>query len=99
MAIKVSVIYCMDNNISKVDLYTDSLAVLKTLYSLKAKNRTAEGIKCIVNNSKLDIMLHWAKSHCGVEGNEPADRKAKEAIMEDVIDKTVHKLRILLEQE
>ena len=68
----------MINNTSsdchQVAIFTDALSVLQALQSGKLPHLSAELSKVAV---KYRIVLQWVPSHCGIPGNETADKLAK----------------------
>ncbi|GBN29614.1 Putative protein in type-1 retrotransposable element R1DM [Araneus ventricosus] len=64
-----------------VNIYTDSLSSIMALKSARSRSR-------FVNHAKKEVLsaidlvgLSWVKAHVGLEGNELADRNAKQAVI------------------
>ncbi|GBN95193.1 hypothetical protein AVEN_146806-1 [Araneus ventricosus] len=68
---------------SNCNIHTDSLSVLMALQNPLLKN---DQILWIRSNLNDKIALHWVKAHIGIEGNEAADRAAKNATTKPAID-------------
>ncbi|GBM06153.1 hypothetical protein AVEN_265209-1 [Araneus ventricosus] len=65
------------------DIFTDSMSTLKVLQKHQPRNNLAEEIKTIIDDT---VSLHWVKAHIGIEGNESADKAAKEATTKPTVD-------------
>ncbi|GBM32826.1 hypothetical protein AVEN_216531-1 [Araneus ventricosus] len=65
------------------DIFTDSMSALKALQKHQPRNNLIEEIKAILDGS---VSLHWVKAHIGIEGNESADKAAKEATTKTNVD-------------
>ncbi|GBM17817.1 hypothetical protein AVEN_99688-1 [Araneus ventricosus] len=65
------------------DIFTDSMSALKALQKHQPRNNVVEEIKAILDES---VSLHWVKAHIGIEGNESADKAAKEATSRTNVD-------------
>ncbi|GBM54903.1 Putative protein in type-1 retrotransposable element R1DM [Araneus ventricosus] len=65
------------------DIFTDSMSALKALQKHQPRNNLVEEIKAIQDGF---VSLHWVKAHIGVEGNESADKAAKEATIRANVD-------------
>jgi ribonuclease HI len=63
----------VDSN-SQVVFLTDALSVLQAV----ASNKLPELEKALQQGKNLKTVLQWIPSHCGVEGNEQADKMAKQ---------------------
>ncbi|GBN91932.1 Putative protein in type-1 retrotransposable element R1DM [Araneus ventricosus] len=64
-------------------IHTDSLSVLLALQNHKISHHLIHRIRSHLDGN---INLHWVKAHIGIEGNEAADRAAKEAATKDMVD-------------
>ncbi|KAK7100294.1 hypothetical protein V1264_023272 [Littorina saxatilis] len=61
----------------KIVIFTDAISVLQALEKNdKELNELALALSTL--SSKPDVTLQWVPAHCGVRGNETADRLAKE---------------------
>lgn len=94
-----------EDNDKSVALYTDSKITLDLLKNNYKRNRLIELIKTkIINLAHSNWKLHfgWIKGHSGIEGNEIADRLAKQAAAEDreiVYDRVPKEVIITQEKE
>ena len=82
-AIKNTLIYIRDNNINNIVIYTDSLSALQAIDSYSLTNPLVTEIKVLLSKSienKFSIILCWIPSHIGLQGNEEADKNAKNSI-------------------
>ncbi|GBN90278.1 Putative protein in type-1 retrotransposable element R1DM [Araneus ventricosus] len=64
-------------------IFTDSMSALKALQKHQPRNNLIEEIQASLNNS---VSLHWVKAHIGIQGNESADKAAKEATTRNNVD-------------
>lgn len=46
-------------------------------------NKTVDTIQDLVKNSNNKFRIRWVKAHVGIQGNEEADRLAKNAVLND----------------
>jgi len=72
----------------KIVIFSDSLSVIQSLDSAKPHNRP-DIFKEISDLNKLmtnTVSIAWIPSHVGIEGNELADRLAKEALKHPTIN-------------
>ncbi|GBN68078.1 hypothetical protein AVEN_275506-1 [Araneus ventricosus] len=65
------------------DIFTDSMSALKALQKHQPRNNLIEDIQAMLDSS---VSLHWVKAHIGIEGNESADKAAKEATTRNNVD-------------
>jgi len=75
---------------TKIYLYSDSLNVIESLNDIKNKYNFRKNIqtyskliKKLIEKYNLNIEFRWIKSHCGVYGNEIADRLARVGAREE----------------
>jgi ribonuclease HI len=82
-----------DNNVligsRDVVIFTDSLSSLVALENERSKSRP-NLVKEIINKynkiTNCSVVMVWIPSHVGIQGNEVADRLAKEALAHDSVD-------------
>ncbi|GBN22714.1 hypothetical protein AVEN_68050-1 [Araneus ventricosus] len=74
----------LDNSTLPIQIFTDSMSVLKSLESVNDRFQLIRDIKTISQN--LNCSFYWVKAHVGTYGNERADFLAKEATCKEVID-------------
>ena len=73
------------NNLDKIEIFTDSLSSVQSLYPGKSRSRQdildqiLREISLILNK-KVDLNIDWCLLHCNVAGNEMADKAAKQAM-------------------
>lgn len=85
MAILEALQLCRKENFRKVSIFSDSLAVLKSLTSIFNPSKGSYLILLLKHILKeladtgFDIELFWIPGHNGIEGNERADLEAKTA--------------------
>ena len=58
----------------QVVFFTDALSVLQALNS----NKLPQLARAMANTSRSRVVLQWIPAHCGIPGNEEADRLAKQ---------------------
>ena len=65
---------------AKTVVLSDCKSLLQSLQSCRDQNQLMEDIRREFKelNSKTHLVLQWIPSHCGVQGNEQADRLSKE---------------------
>ena len=66
-------------------IITDSLSVIKSFENIHTKNCYIKDIQKNVVLAKYKIKLLWVPSHSSIQGNEMADRLAREAHLEQII--------------
>ncbi|GBN86950.1 hypothetical protein AVEN_168617-1 [Araneus ventricosus] len=59
------------------------MSALKALQKHQPRNNLIEEIQAMLDSS---VSLHWVKAHIGIEGNESADKAAKEATTRNNVD-------------
>ncbi len=70
---------------AEVSIFTDSMSSLQAIDNWQNRNRLVMDIREILVRCKKHICLAWNKAHVGIEGNEQADKLAKEATREDTV--------------
>lgn len=79
--------FVQKNNILMAVIFTDSRSALQLLVSPKPK--TYRDIVSKINKLLIDlndigsVTVHWVKAHCGISGNEIADKMANEGHKND----------------
>ena len=87
IAIFRSLQYVKTSKFRKFILFSDSLSLIQTIESQNSRNSIVISIlKLIAEINELDkiILFCWIPSHCGIPGNERADRAAKDALNQDI---------------
>jgi ribonuclease HI len=77
-AIKNAVIWCLENDGTAI-INSDSESSLKAIANRTNRNKFAVEIRELLRRHSGHICLKWVKAHVGIEGNEEADKLAKEA--------------------
>jgi ribonuclease HI len=78
LAIKKAVSWCLQHGRTAI-IKSDSESALKAIANKKNRNQLAVDIRKLLRQHPNHICLSWVKAHVGIEGNEEADRLAKEA--------------------
>jgi ribonuclease HI len=73
----------------KIAIFSDALSVLEALQSPQKKELNELTTSLIRLSSEAEVTLQWIPAHCGVYGNEAADKLAKEGGEMDQNDKSV----------
>ena len=68
-------------------IFTDSLSLIQSIETLNQSNPLVVQIfeqLWNINNQEKEILFCWVPGHCGIAGNESADRAAKRALRKTV---------------
>ena len=81
-ALDLALSFIENSNENKFIIYSDSLSVLQSIKSATCSNPLVHQIKCKYSNLSLKktIIFCWIPGHVGINGNEQADRAAKESL-------------------
>ena len=80
LAIKDATIRAISTNANKALILTDSLSAIDAINKIKNKHPIISQIKNIIQDSQTNITICWTPAHTGIQGNETAEKLAKEAI-------------------
>ena len=75
-----SIVQTSDNNSYQVVFLSDALSVLQAFQNNKLPHLT-EALQSVARDRR--VVLQWIPAHCGVPGNEQADRLAKQGAKEE----------------
>ena len=88
-AVERALQYVKINPVSKkFILFTDSLSLIQTIENRTLKNPLIGAILRDINliqEKRKQILFCWVPSHCGIAGNEQADKAAKEALNKPIL--------------
>jgi ribonuclease HI len=84
-AIRKAAEVLVDENMPKIVILTDALSVLQSLET-EDKNMNELSTALAVLCEGRTVVLQWIPSHCGISGNEEADRLAKAGTLEQQPD-------------
>ncbi|GIX84322.1 uncharacterized protein CDAR_49031 [Caerostris darwini] len=85
-AIEAAIMSANSHHFSSVKIISDSRSVLQALCNPNNCTTPIATIKSLLGSSKTSCELIWTKAHVGTEGNEIADRYAKEATTREEVD-------------
>ena len=75
---------------SDIVIFTDSMSALKALHSLEPSHLGIDSLALNINNLltsyDIQLTLQWIPGHCDLQGNERADRLAKEGARKEQPD-------------
>ena len=94
-AIKVALEYLDQKKIKKAVIFTDSLSSITKLKNSRTlnDNKLRDILKLLYKlNENGSIYIQWIPSHCGINGNELADRAAKNSLRLEQITKVPNNL-------
>lgn len=77
-AIKCSLVWCQNTD-DLVNIISDSMSALQSIQNQTSRNLLAVEIRELMRSRSMHVCLSWTRAHVGTEGNEEADRLAKEA--------------------
>ena len=77
---------------ANIVIFTDSLSALQDLESCSQKTSTdltalAQNLDALLSTFKIQITLQWIPGHIGIQGNEAADKLAKEGASKEQPDR------------
>lgn len=86
----LAVEYIIENNVQKSVIFTDSQSAVQALASGKLQKNPVFNqllkLLCSAHKQKLEITVCWVPGHCGIAGNEQADRNAVTAALRSDLD-------------
>ena len=89
-AISKALQFSLDNNMSKVVIFSDSMSALQLICSPRNSyiNIVSKIKRLLISlNQQKTVHLHWVKAHCGINGNEMADKTANKGHANDRSEK------------
>ena len=94
LAIKTALQSILDKEAQRKEIviFSDSRAALEALKGLCPSHPFVSSVLKLISraaDSGLSIRLCWVPAHCGVEGNEKADREAKAASVSHLRDRDI----------
>ena len=87
LAVLKSLEYIQLSTFQKFIIFSDSLSLIQSIESENIKNSIVVSIfKLIGSICELgkEVLFCWIPSHCGINGNEKADRAAKQALSQEI---------------
>ena len=82
-AIKYALINIDSRHLTEVVIYSDSQSAIQAIRAYYPENALISDIQYLLHKlseKKISVVLCWIPGHVGIEGNEKADKAAKEAI-------------------
>ena len=70
--------WCSSRGVSAI-IYCDSQSAHDSINNATNKDQLAVSVRKVLKQYSTHICLRWVKAHVGIEGNEEADKLAKEA--------------------
>ena len=89
-AIKSALLLARLHQNRSIVIYSDSRSALQAIQKLESTNNLVQEIITLIKSlaeQQTIILLCWIPSHVGIEGNELADKAAKDAIQGDVVNR------------
>ena len=85
LAIKDVITKATITNTNKALILTDSLSAIDGINKMLNKHPIITQILDLIQQSSIELTICWVPSHSGIQGNEIADKLAKEAITIETI--------------
>ena len=82
-AIKYALLGIESRHLTDVIIYSDSRSAIEAITSYHPRNALVANIQYLLNkliDKRMSIVLCWIPAHIGLQGNEKADKAAKEAV-------------------
>lgn len=90
VAIKQAIAWLINSNYNKAIIYTDNKAsTLALQWNFPGNDIIRDIYKIMNSNLNKTVTIGWTRAHVGNEGNERADKLAKEAIDPEMADMTL----------